>query len=170
MLSLEIIRMAWKSLGANKIATGHYARMLPGPGGPELHKGIDPDKDQSYVLHGIAREVLPHLIFPIGDYAKPTIRELYREVAGMGGFCLIGTPSNIADVMQDWFENDACDGFNITPTHLPGGCEDFVDLVIPELQRRGLFRSEYEGRTLRENLGLPRPPNRFFQDGSSSRS
>ena len=92
---------------------------------------------------------------------NPTIRELYQEVAGMGGFCLIGTPSEIADVMQDWFENDACDGFNITPTHLPGGCEDFVSLITPELQRRGLFRKEYAGRTLRENLGLKRPVNRY---------
>jgi N-acetyl-S-(2-succino)cysteine monooxygenase len=91
---------------------------------------------------------------------NPTIRELYQEVAGMGGFCLIGTASEIADVMQDWFENDACDGFNITPTHLPGGCEDFVSLITPELQRRGLFRKEYAGRTLRENLGLKRPVNR----------
>ena len=92
---------------------------------------------------------------------KPTIRELYQEVAGMGGFCLIGTPADIVDIMQDWFENDACDGFNITPTHLPGGCEDFVEMVTPELQRRGLFRKEYEGKTLRENLGLKRPVNRY---------
>ena len=92
---------------------------------------------------------------------NPTIRELYQEVAGMGGFCLIGTAASIADVMQEWFENEACDGFNITPTHLPGGCEDFVDMVIPELQRRGLFRREYQGRTLRENLGLKRPRNRY---------
>src|SRR5262245_62092838 len=91
---------------------------------------------------------------------NPTIRQLYQEVAGMGGFCLIGTPTDIADVMQDWFEDDACDGFNITPTHLPGGCEDFVEMITPELQRRGLFRSEYEGRTLRDNLGLKRPVNR----------
>ena len=91
---------------------------------------------------------------------NPTIRQLYQEVAGMGGFCLIGTPTDIADVMQDWFEDDACDGFNITPTHLPGGCEDFVEMMTPELQRRGLFRTEYEGRTLRENLGLKRPVNR----------
>lgn len=94
---------------------------------------------------------------------QPTIRELYKQVAGMGGFCLIGTASEIADVMQQWFENQACDGFNITPTHLPGGCEDFVDLVIPELQRRGLFRLKYEGRTLRENLGLKPTVNRYTQ-------
>jgi N-acetyl-S-(2-succino)cysteine monooxygenase len=92
---------------------------------------------------------------------QPTIRELYQEVAGMGGFCLIGPPSEIVDVMQDWFENDACDGFNITPTHLPCGCEDFVEMITPELQRRGLFRTEYEGKTLRENLGLKRPVNRY---------
>lgn len=92
---------------------------------------------------------------------NPTIRELYHEVAGMGGFCLIGTGADIADVMQEWFENDGCDGFNITPTHLPGGCEDFVEMVTPELQRRDLFREEYQGRTLRENLGLKRPMNRY---------
>ena len=92
---------------------------------------------------------------------NPTIRELYGEVAGRGGFCVIGTAADIADVMQDWFAHEACDGFNITPTHLPGGCQDFVEMVTPELQRRGLFRTEYEGTTLRENLGLKRPVNRY---------
>ena len=92
---------------------------------------------------------------------NPTIRELYGEVAGRGGFCVIGTAADIADVMQDWFAHDACDGFNITPTHLPGGCQDFVEMVTPELQRRGLLRTEYEGTTLRENLGLKRPVNRY---------
>jgi len=92
---------------------------------------------------------------------RPTIRELALEVAGKGAFCLIGTPADIADVMQDWFETGACDGFNITPTHLPAGCLDFVELLAPELQRRGLMRKEYTGATLRENLGLKRPANRF---------
>jgi alkanesulfonate monooxygenase SsuD/methylene tetrahydromethanopterin reductase-like flavin-dependent oxidoreductase (luciferase family) len=92
---------------------------------------------------------------------NPSIRDLYGEVAGRGGFCVIGTAADIADVMQDWFAHDACDGFNITPTHLPGGCQDFVEMVTPELQRRGLFRTEYEGTTLRENLGLKRPANRY---------
>ncbi len=90
-----------------------------------------------------------------------TIRQLYEQVAGKGGFCLIGTAESIVDEMQYWFENGACDGFNITPTHLPGGCEDFVDMVTPELQRRGLFRTEYEGKTLRENLGLKPAVNRY---------
>jgi hypothetical protein len=63
--------------------------------------------------------------------------------------------------MQEWFEAAACDGFNITPATLPGGGEDFVEMVVPELQRRGLFRTEYEGRTLRENLGLRPVVNRY---------
>jgi hypothetical protein len=58
----------------------------------------------------------------------------------------------------------ASDGFNVMFSHLPGGLDDVVDKLVPELQRRGLFRNEYEGRTLREHLGLPRPPNRFFPE------
>ena len=93
---------------------------------------------------------------------KPTIRELYKEVAGrVTGFGVIGTPAQIADAMEEWLEKDACDGFNVTPTHLPGGCDDFVDMVVPELQRRGIFRKEYEGKTLRENLGLKPVVNRY---------
>ena len=68
----------------------------------------------------------------------------------------------IADQMEEWLLSDACDGFNIMFPYVPGGLDDFVDRVVPELQRRGLFRREYEGKTLRENLGLPRPENRFF--------
>jgi FMN-dependent oxidoreductase (nitrilotriacetate monooxygenase family) len=84
---------------------------------------------------------------------KPTIRELYLR-SGLTGSARIGTAADIADATQEWFEAAACDGFNITPATLPGGGEDFVEFVVPELQRRGLFRTEYEGRTLRENLGL----------------
>jgi len=64
-------------------------------------------------------------------------------------------------VMEHWFKNGAADGFNVMPAWLPGSLADFVDLVIPELQRRGLFRTEYEAMTLRDNLALPRPPSRF---------
>ena len=96
---------------------------------------------------------------------KPTIRELYLR-AGLTGSARIGTPADIADAMQEWFEAAACDGFNITPATLPGGGEDFVEMVVPELQRRGLFRTEYEGRTLRENLGL-RPVDRAATVGTA---
>lgn len=91
-----------------------------------------------------------------------TIRQLYQWVAGARGhWTLVGSAQQIADHLQEWFENGAADGFNVLPPYLPGALDDFVDLVIPELQRRGLFRTEYEGRTLRENLGLARPQNQF---------
>jgi len=75
---------------------------------------------------------------------------------------MIGTPAMIADEMEEWLMTEACDGFNVMFPYLPGGLDDFVDRVVPELQRRELFRREYKGTTLRENLGLPRPKNRFF--------
>jgi N-acetyl-S-(2-succino)cysteine monooxygenase len=91
-----------------------------------------------------------------------TIRQLYLRIAGARGHRQIrGTPAQIADQLQEWFEEGAADGFNIMPPHLPAGLDDFVELVIPELQRRGLFRTAYEGRTLRENLGLPWPEHRL---------
>jgi len=98
---------------------------------------------------------------------KPTIRELYLR-AGITGSARIGTPADIADTMQEWFEAAACDGFNITPATLPGGAQDFVEMVVPELQRRGLFRREYDGRTLRENLGL-RPVTSRYSRGRDGR-
>jgi alkanesulfonate monooxygenase len=85
-----------------------------------------------------------------------TIRQLYQRFAGARGHLEIaGTPAQIVDRMQEWFENHACDGFNVLVPYFPGGLDDFVDQVIPELQRRGLFRTEYESTTLRGNLGLP---------------
>lgn len=97
-----------------------------------------------------------------------TIRQLYLAIAGARGHRTIwGTPQQIADQLEEWFVNGGADGFNIMPPWLPGGLDKFVDLVIPELQRRGLFRTEYEGRTLRENLGLPRPENQFSTVGAS---
>lgn len=93
---------------------------------------------------------------------KLTLWQLCLLNAGPRGHLMaIGTPSQIADVMEHWFLNSAADGFNVMPAWLPGSLNDFVEMVIPELQRRGLFRKEYEGMTLRENLGLPRPQNRW---------
>src|SRR4029079_17074883 len=92
---------------------------------------------------------------------KLTFWQLYLANAGPRGHVLsIGTPRQVADEMEHWFRDGAADGFNVMPAYLPGSLKDFVDLVIPELQRRGLFRKEYEGMTLRENLGLPKPINR----------
>lgn len=92
-----------------------------------------------------------------------TVRQLAQYVGGSFGVLeMIGTPIMIADQMEEWLVTEGCDGFNIMFPYLPGGLDDFVDRVVPELQRRELFRREYEGTTLRENLGLPRPQNRFF--------
>lgn len=68
-----------------------------------------------------------------------------------------GSPEQVADQIETWFRSGACDGFMIRPSYLPGSMEEFVRLVVPELQRRGLFRTEYEGKTLRDHLGLKRP-------------
>src|SRR5690606_3204271 len=91
---------------------------------------------------------------------KLTIRQLAQHVAGgHGHWTLCGTPAQIADELEAWFKSKACDGFNVLPAWLPGCLDDFVDHVVPELQGRGLFRTEYEGETLRDNLGLKRPPH-----------
>ena len=94
-----------------------------------------------------------------------TVRQLAQIAGSYGGLAMVGTPKTIVDQMEEFFFGNACDGFNIMFPYVPGGLDDFVDRVVPELQRRGLFRREYEGRTLRENLGLPRPENRFFPKG-----
>jgi FMN-dependent oxidoreductase (nitrilotriacetate monooxygenase family) len=91
-----------------------------------------------------------------------TVRQLAQRLGGYSGLAMVGTPKTIADEMEEWLASEGSDGFTIMFPYLPGGLDDFVDRVVPELQRRGLFRHEYAGRTLRENLGLPRPRNRFF--------
>ncbi|UGV27119.1 LLM class flavin-dependent oxidoreductase [Rhodopseudomonas boonkerdii] len=92
-----------------------------------------------------------------------TVRQLAQRLGGYAGSAFVGTPQTIADEMQEWLETEASDGFNVMFPYLPEGLNEFVDRVVPELQRRGIFRTAYEGRTLRENLGLPRPENRFFR-------
>jgi len=98
----------------------------------------------------------------LGKRENLTVRQLAQRLGGYAGPGFVGTPKMIADQMEEWLVTNASDGFNVMFPYLPGGLDDFVDRVIPELQRRGLFRREYEGATLRENLGLPRPENRFF--------
>jgi len=104
------------------------------------------------------------LLSDLADREQLTLAQLGRRIAGgRGHYSLIGTPAQIADELQNWFENGAADGFNILVPHLPGGLEDVAQWVVPELQRRGLFRTEYSGSTLRENLGLARPAHRFTE-------
>lgn len=100
-----------------------------------------------------------------------TIRQLGERVAGARGKNVIhGGPKKVADYMEEWFVNGACDGFCVMPPYIPGAHDDFCQLVIPELQRRGLFRTEYEGSTLREHLGLPRPESRYSSSATRVKS
>jgi alkanesulfonate monooxygenase len=132
------------------------------------YKGVDLSK---YSLDDIAPE-LPtdtnnnksrlKLVKDLATRGTLTLRELYRSLATARGHrTILGTPETIADQLEEWFINGAADGFNIMPPILPTGLDEFVNLVVPVLQKRGLFRTEYEGSTLRENLGLRRPANRF---------
>jgi alkanesulfonate monooxygenase len=99
-------------------------------------------------------------IVRLGQRENLTLRQLVlRYNVVRGHRVVIGTPGQIADQIEDWFEQGVVDGFNLIPPLNPTFLEEFVDLVVPELQRRGIFRTEYEGRTLRENLGLDRPKN-----------
>lgn len=102
------------------------------------------------------------LVIDIVDREKPTIRQLVQRLAGgRGHWVIAGTPEQIADSIQTWFENGAADGFNVMPPWLTGGFDVFVEQVVPILRKRGLFRTEYAGVTLRDHYGLPRPDSQF---------
>ncbi|MBB3977691.1 FMN-dependent oxidoreductase (nitrilotriacetate monooxygenase family) [Rhizobium azooxidifex] len=99
-----------------------------------------------------------HLLFDLARKDNLTINQLAKRIAGARGhWQVVGTAEDIVDLLEDRFKNGGADGFNVMPPTLPGGLTDFIELVVPELRRRGLFRSEYEGATLRENLGLEVP-------------
>jgi FMN-dependent oxidoreductase (nitrilotriacetate monooxygenase family) len=98
-----------------------------------------------------------------------TVRQLAQRLGGFAGSAFVGTPKTIADEMEKWLYSEACDGFNVMFPYLPAGLDDFVDRVVPELQVRGIFRREYQGATLRDHLGLPRPANRFFSSDNQHR-
>ncbi|HEY0889133.1 MAG TPA: LLM class flavin-dependent oxidoreductase [Nocardioides sp.] len=100
---------------------------------------------------------------------RPTLRELLHRLAGARGHNVVaGTPTQVADVISDWFRNDAADGFNVMPPLYPQLLDVFVDRVVPLLQDRGLFRTEYAGTTLRDHYGLPRPASLYAAPGSAA--
>ena len=102
------------------------------------------------------------LVVDIIDRERPTIRQLLRRLAGgRGHWVIAGTPEEVADNIQTWFEDGAADGFNVMPPWLTGGFDAFVEQVVPILRKRGLFREDYSGTTLRDHYGLPRPDSLF---------
>ncbi len=124
--------------------------------------GFDPNRPLPHIPESNASKSGRERVLALAERENLTVRQLAGRLGGYSGLAMVGTPTMIADQMEEWLMTDACDGFNVMFPYLPGGLDDFVDQVVPELQQRGMFRTDYEGRTLRENLGLPRPENRYF--------
>ena len=124
--------------------------------------GFDPDAKLPPIPETNASKTGRERVLELAEREGLTVRQLAQRLGGYAGLAFVGTPATIADEMEEWLETRGSDGFNVMFPYLPGGLDDFVDRVVPELQRRGLFRTEYEGTTLRDHLGLPRPKNRFF--------
>jgi alkanesulfonate monooxygenase len=101
-------------------------------------------------------------VIQLAEKEKLTVRQLAQRYGGYSGLAFVGTPHTIAEEMGKWLDSEACDGFTVVTPFLPQGLDDITQKLVPELQRRGLFRKEYKGTTLRDHLGLPRPENRFF--------
>jgi alkanesulfonate monooxygenase SsuD/methylene tetrahydromethanopterin reductase-like flavin-dependent oxidoreductase (luciferase family) len=148
-----------KSLISPAVGTHYLSKMLAhdlkglpidGPVPEVADEVLGSTSSRRYVVEMIRRERL-------------TIRQTYERVLPSTGSPLFkGTASQVADEMMDWVADRACDGFTVMPPVAPSGLRDFVDLVVPELQRRGAFRKDYETTTLRGHLGLPTPRNPHF--------
>jgi alkanesulfonate monooxygenase len=138
------------AIASLSIALGHDA------------SGFDPDGPLPEIPETNASKSGRERVIELAKRENLNVRQLAQRLGGYGGLAFVGTPSSIADQMEEWLTARGSDGFNIMFPYLPEGLDDFVDRVVPELQRRGLFRREYPGSTLRETLGLPRPDNRFF--------
>ncbi|MFO1081267.1 MAG: LLM class flavin-dependent oxidoreductase [Reyranellaceae bacterium] len=123
---------------------------------------FDPDGPLPEIPETNASKSGRERVVALAQREKLTVRQIAGRLGGYGGLAMMGTPKMIADQMEEWLTTGASDGFNVMFPYLPGGLDDFVNKVVPELQRRGIYRTEYSGTTLREHLGLPRPENRFF--------
>ena len=121
------------AIASLSIALGHDA------------SGFDPDGPLPDIPESNSSKSARERVVALAQREHLTVKQLAQRVGGYSGLAFVGTPSMIADQMEEWLLTDACDGFNITFPYLPAGLDDFVDLVVPELQRREIFRCEYEG-------------------------
>ncbi|MCQ1775968.1 LLM class flavin-dependent oxidoreductase [Neorhizobium galegae] len=138
------------AIASLSIALGHDA------------SGFDPDAPLPDIPETNASKSGRAQVLKLAEQENLTVRQLAQRYGGYSGLAFVGTPQTIADEMQVWLSEEASDGFTVVFPYLPQGLDDVTQRVIPELQRRGIFRRDYEGTTLREHLGLPRPANRFF--------
>jgi len=138
------------AIASLSIALGHDA------------SGFDPDQPLPEIPDTNASKTGRAQAVRLAQEENLTVRQLAQRYGGYAGLAFVGTPQTIADQMETWISEQASDGFTVVFPYLPQGLDDVTLRLVPELQRRGLFRSDYEGTTLRDHLGLPRPKNRFF--------
>ncbi|MDP9809191.1 alkanesulfonate monooxygenase [Rhizobium tibeticum] len=138
------------AIASLSIALGHDA------------SGFDPDGPLPDIAETNASKTGRTQVLKLAQEEQLTVRQLAQRYGGYSGLAFVGTPETIADQMTKWLVECGSDGFNVVFPYLPQGLGDVVDRLVPELQRRGIFRLDYEGTTRREHLGLPRPTNRFF--------
>ncbi|MFD1790419.1 LLM class flavin-dependent oxidoreductase [Ochrobactrum teleogrylli] len=124
--------------------------------------GLDPDSYLPELPDTNASKSSQEQVLKLAREEKLTVRQLAQRYGGYSGLAFVGTPESVADEMQQWLDEAGCDGFTVVFPFVPQGLDDVVERLVPELQRRNIFRSDYEGSTLREHLGLPRPRNQFF--------
>ncbi|NTG46197.1 LLM class flavin-dependent oxidoreductase [Agrobacterium rhizogenes] len=130
--------------------------------------GFDPDGPLPATPETNASKSGRERVIALAEEEKLTVRQLAQRLGGYAGLAFVGTPQTIADEMEQWLHEEGSDGFNVIFPFLPQGLLDVTTRLVPELQRRGIFRRDYEGTTLREHLGLPRPENRFFKPVSEA--
>lgn len=138
------------AIASLSIAIGHDA------------SGFDPDAPLPPIPETNASKSGREQVLKLAKDENLTVRQLAQRHGGYAGLAFVGTPQTVADEMEQWLVEEGSDGFNVAFPYLPQGLDDVVERLVPELQRRGIFRREYEGTTLRDHLGLKRPPNRFF--------
>ncbi len=138
------------AIASLSIALGHDA------------SGFDPDAPLPDIPETNASKSGQAQVIKLARDEGLTVRQLAQRYGGYSGLAFVGTAATIADHMEEWLTDEGSDGFNVVFPYLPQGLDDVVERLVPELQRRGLFREDYTGVTLRDHLGLPRPANRFF--------